>query len=283
MSTQKKRGLGRGLDSLFDDNSTAESFSVTLRLSEIEPNRSQPRREFDPQALEELADSIRQHGLLQPITVRPVGGSGYQIVAGERRWRACRMVGLDEVPVIIREMSDAECMELALIENLQREDLNPVEEAAGYRVLADEYGLSQEQIAESVGKSRPAVANAMRLLSLPEDLLSLVSDGSITAGHGRALLAIEDDGLRAEAARLAVGGATVRQIERIAKGKPAQKPEKKARPADSYYKEVELALTTELGRKVRVSADGSKGTLQIEFYNKQELADMAYRLAGHKN
>ena len=209
----QKRGLNRGLDYLFSDNGVSENGVTQLRLSEIEPNRDQPRRQFDEEALAELADSIRKVGLLQPITVRPMANLGYQIVAGERRWRACRMAGLETVPVIVKEMTDQECAEIAMIENLQREDLNPVEEAEGYRSLIDRFGLTQEQVAQAVGKSRPAIANALRLLALPEETLSLLADGRITAGHARALLAIEDPTLRKAAAAMAQKGATVREIE----------------------------------------------------------------------
>ena len=286
MSTSnKKRGLGRGLESLFSDNAALAREPAELRLSEIEPNRSQPRREFDEQALQELSDSIARHGLLQPITVRPLPGGGYQIVAGERRWRAARMAGLETVPVVVRELSDEEAMELALIENLQREDLNPAEEAEGYRALMEQYGLTQEQVAERVGKSRSAVANTVRLLGLPPELLEKVRDGRITAGHGRALLAIGDEEQRSRAAELAERGASVRELERVAKERP-QRGSSAARPAaakqESFYSEVELALTAELGRKVRVAAGQGKGTLTVEFYSKEDLADLAYRLAGEK-
>ncbi|MBP5618267.1 MAG: ParB/RepB/Spo0J family partition protein, partial [Clostridia bacterium] len=170
-------GLNRGLDYLFSDNGVGENAVTEIRLSEIEPNRAQPRRQFDEAALEELAESIRKVGLLQPITVRPMANLGYQIVAGERRWRACRMAGLETVPAIVKELTDRECAEVALIENLQREDLNPVEEAKGYRSLIDRFLLTQEQVAQAVGKSRPAVANALRLLALPDDILALLEEG----------------------------------------------------------------------------------------------------------
>ncbi len=275
---QKKGGLGKGLDSLFNDNAVAESGVVELPINEIEPNRDQPRKEFDETALAELASSIEQHGLLQPITVRPTANLRYQIVAGERRWRASRIAGLERVPVIIRNMTDLECAQIALIENLQREDLNPVEEALGYRSLMDSHGLTQEEVASAVGKSRPTVANSLRLLGLPEDVLLLVNNGEISAGHGRAMLAIKDDELLYIAVEAAKKGASVREIERMAARKPTKK-EKRA-PKASFYKEVELALTSELGRKVRISAENGKGTLVIDFYSDEELADMAMRLAG---
>ena len=195
MAVKNKGGLGRGLDALFDDNSLedASKSAVKLKITEIEPNREQPRKSFDEEALEELANSISTHGVIQPLLVRPLPDGGYRLVAGERRWRASRMAGLTEVPVIIREMSDSEEMELALVENLQREDLNPIEEAQGLSLLMETYGLTQEQAAKRVGKSRPAVANTMRLLSLPQDVLALVERGELSAGHARTLLALENE------------------------------------------------------------------------------------------
>ena len=282
MTQNKKRGLGRGLDSLFTDNSVGESGVTELDINDIEPNRDQPRREFDQAALNELADSIALHGLLQPIVVRPMSNLRYQIVAGERRWRASRMAGLSRVPVVMREMSDRECMELAMIENLQREDLNPVEEALGYRQLIDSYGLTQEEVATAVGKSRPAVANSLRLLSLPQDLLDMVARNEISAGHARALLAIEDEQMREFGANLAKNGASVRQIEQMGKKRKKSDDKGEKQPTVPYYKEVELALTTELGRKVQVVGNDGKGYLKIEFYSDSELADMALKLSSDK-
>lgn len=275
----KKKGLGRGLESLFSDNASDSASPTTLRLSEIEPNRDQPRKEFDADALAELADSISRHGLLQPITVRPMPNSTYQIVAGERRWRACRMAGLDSVPVIIREMSDTECMELALIENLQREDLNAIEAAEGYKYLMDKFGMTQAEVAESVGKSRPAVANALRLLALPDDILQHVKSGDITAGHARALINLDGDS-RTEGLELALRGASVRDIERV--GRKPRRADVQSRPMAGYYKEVELALKEELGRRVRVTGSDGKGKLEIEFYSDDDLTDLARRLAGNQ-
>lgn len=276
--TAKKRGLGRGLDSLFDDNSTPEKPSAEIRLSEIEPNRGQPRKTFDDAALAELADSISKHGLLQPITVRPLRDSGYQIIAGERRWRACRMAGLEFVPVVIREVGDREAMELAMIENLQREDLNPVEEAEGYKALLD-CGMTQETVAERVGKSRPAVANSLRLLSLGEDVLELLREGKITAGHARALLSLKGE-MRDLGVKMTLDGASVREIERLAKRKPEQP--KAPETADVAMREVEALLKNALGRKVRVTGKNGKGTVSIDFYSEDELCDIANRLAGDK-
>ena len=189
----KKGGLGKGLEALFVDNATADGEHLTtLRISQVEPNKEQPRREFEAAALGELADSIREHGILQPLIVRPLEGDRYQIVAGERRWRAARMAGLTEVPAIVRELDDLVTMELALIENLQREDLTPLEEAEGYRSLMELYGMTQEQVARRVGKSRPVIANALRLLSLPEEVRRTLAEGKISAGHARVLAGVED-------------------------------------------------------------------------------------------
>ena len=225
----KKGGLGRGLDSLFNENSSDQDGAVKIKLSEIEPNRAQPRQDFDETALAELSDSISRHGLLQPIIVRPMTSGGYQIVAGERRWRACRMAGLTEVPVIIKELDDRAFTEIALIENLQREDLNAVEEAEGYKTLMETYGLTQEQVAETVGKSRPAVTNAMRLLGLDDASREALRRGIISAGHARALLSVEDADLRGRMLLAASDGASVRELERMAAAskKTAAAPRKK--------------------------------------------------------
>lgn len=284
MAKAKKGGLGKGLDVLFEDNNTGDGGTVMLRVSEIEPNREQPRRHFDESALAELADSIQQHGVLQPLVVRSLVGGGYQIIAGERRWRASRMAGLSEIPAIVREMSDAEVMEIALIENLQREDLNIMEEAAGYQVLMEEHGMTQDQVASRVGKSRPAVANALRLLNLPNEVANMVREGHLSAGHARALLAISDvELLKQTAQRAATGSLTVREIERIGKASREQKKEQQdpenelfteARVRDSYYKEVELSLSQAFGRKAVVHLSRGKGLLQLEFYSKEDLKDL---------
>lgn len=278
--TVKKGGLGRGLEALFNENTADDNGVVTLRVSEIEPNREQPRKNFDEQALSELADSISKHGLIQPIVVRPTAGGAYQIVAGERRWRACRIAGLDTVPVVIKEVSDREYAEIALIENLQREDLNPVEEALGYRSLIEQYGLTQEAVAESVGKSRSTVTNALRLLSLNEEELSALRDGKITAGHARALLSVQDEQLRRNMLSAAVSGASVRDLEKMAaeikrSSSPKSKPKK-----STFYSEVELSLKQELGRKVYIKPTGKgRGTLTLEFFSDDELSDFAKRLS----
>ncbi len=275
----KKGGLGKGLDILFDENATEEKGVVTLRLTEIEPNRKQPRTNFDEEALSELADSIQKHGLIQPIVVRPTASGAYQIVAGERRWRACRMAGLNEVPVIIKELDDQKYFEIALIENLQREDLNAVEESQGYRTLIDTYGLTQEQVAESVGKSRSTVTNALRLLNLDNSSLEALKNGEITAGHARALLAVDDLSVRAGMLAAAKSGASVRELETIAKGKKQATQKPKAKTQNNFYSEVALSLKNELGRKVDIKSNGKgKGTITIEFYSDDELADFAKKL-----
>ncbi|MBQ2422577.1 MAG: ParB/RepB/Spo0J family partition protein [Clostridia bacterium] len=274
-----KKGLGKGLGTLFGENAADSNQLIELRLSEIEPNRAQPRKEFDEAALRELADSIKEHGLLQPITVRPYGDLGYQIIAGERRWRASRLAGLETVPVIVKELDDRECAEIALIENLQREDLNPVEEALGYRHLMESYELTQEQVAETVGKSRPVVANSLRLLSLDEETLALVSAGDISVGHARAMISL-DESTRRLAVEMALKGATVRAIEALSKQKTEKKSGKKQVKSNPFFKETEIALKNSLGRKIKVDGTEKKGVLMIEFYGKDDLTAIANLLAG---
>ena len=270
----KKSGLGKGLAAIFAENTEETGAPVTLRISEIEPNRNQPRKEFDEEALSELADSIAQHGVLQPLLVRPILSGGYQIVAGERRWRAARMAGLSQVPVVIREMDDAQVMELALIENLQREDLSPLEEAMGYHSLMEQYGFTQEEISQTVGKSRPAVANALRLLSLPEELQSLIEEGALSAGHGRALLAWkEPEEMIQMGKKAAQEGLSVRQLEKMAQAQKQKKPAPQ-RQGNHYYEEVRLAMSQHLGRKVKVSGTKKKGELRIEFYGEEDLKNL---------
>lgn len=279
-----KGGLGAGFGLLFSDNSSDIQVKKTLRTSELEPNRNQPRKEFSDEAITALADSIREHGMLQPILVRPISSGGYQIVAGERRWRAARMAGLDEVPVTIRELSDLETMQIAIIENLQRENLNPIEEAAGYNELIENFGMTQEKVAKMVGRSRSAVANAVRILSLPERVLKMVKNGELSAGHARALLGFEDEEmLIATALRAADGGLTVRQVEKAAQ-KSSEHIEEAAskssnRKIDNYFKEMELSLNERLGRKVKVDYGKNKGALILEFYDKNDLAALAEKLA----
>lgn len=273
-------GLGKGLGSLMSENAIDDNLTAELRLSEIEPNKNQPRTHFDEEALQELAESIRLHGLLQPIVVRPMVGGTYQIVAGERRWRACRIAGLNSVPVVIKSLDDKQTMELALIENLQRKDLNPLEEAEGYQSLIKEFDLTQDEVAERVGKSRSAVTNALRLLNLPDDMLKALAEGRISAGHARALLAFSDVAAQQDAFIAAVNGASVRQIEAMAKA--AGKPKKeKAEVKDSFFREVELALKNETHRRAIIKAGkNGKGTITLEFYNKDELKELANKIVG---
>lgn len=278
----KKGGLGRGMDALFLDNSaTSDSNSaVTLDINEIEPNRGQPRKTFDENALEELSASIKQNGVLQPILVRPMADGTYQLIAGERRWRASRMAGLREVPVVIRDMTDEEAGVFALIENLQREDLTPIEEAQGLKSLIETYGLTQEEVAARVGKSRTAVTNTLRLLKLPETVLDMVNTGKLSAGHSRALLSLNDEEEIVRIADAAVkDGLSVRQVEKFVKNfdkKEKKQPQKRDKKRDGFYDEVELSLTEVLGRTVKVYlAKGGKGTLEFEFYGKDDLTKLA--------
>lgn len=279
-------GLGAGLDTLFSDNTNEVQVKKTLRTAEIEPNRDQPRKYFSDEAIASLADSIREHGMLQPVLVRPINSGGYQIVAGERRWRAARMLGMDEIPVNIRELSDTEAMQISLIENLQRENLNPVEEALGYKELIENYGMTQDKVAKTVGRSRSAVANAVRLLSLPERVLKMVENGELSAGHAKALLGFENEELLiATAVRAADGGLTVRQVERAAqKSLETEDLSNKAsdKKIDNYFVEMELSLKERLGRKVKVDYGKNKGVLVLEFYDKEDLAAIAEKLAGEE-
>ena len=271
---KKQSGLGKGLGALMLENNVDDMVSTsTLPINEIIPNKEQPRKTFDEGALQELADSITVHGVLQPLLVRPLLSGGYQLIAGERRWRASRMAGLKEVPVIIKELSDSEAMEIAIIENLQREDLNPIEEAEGLQALIDK--------CVSVGKSRPAIANALRLLKLPEEVRQMTKEGEISAGHARALLAFDNQAIMYEVAKQIVSDKlTVRDVERLAK-RPTKSADKKqnAKHRDSFYDEVELSLTDVLGRRVKVYNGRSKGTLEIEFYSLDDLKDIANAIA----
>lgn len=280
---KKLGGLGKGLSAIFIENETEEKGSViTLRISEIEPNRTQPRKAFDEEALAELSESIREHGVLQPILVRPMLQGGYQIVAGERRYRAARLAGLTEIPATVRELSEEETMELALIENLQRENLSPLEEAAGYKHLMDSYSLSQDQVAKAVGKSRPAVANAVRLLSLDDSVRELLEDGILSAGHARALLSIENKAVQKSAAEEIVRKKlSVREAEKLTKKlnkQKSEKTEKKPQSMPVLYKETELALSEALGQKVVITKNkNGGGTLSIDFYSDEELLNLAHK------
>ncbi len=274
--------LGKGLDALFLDNASEAEGPVTeLPISEIEPDRSQPRQTWDDDALEELANSIAQHGVLSPILVRPTPSGSYQIVAGERRWRASRLAGKTTIPVIIRSLSDLEAMTFALIENLQREDLNPVDEALGYRQLMEVAGLTQEQAAKQVGRSRPAVANSLRLLGLPKEALDLLREGRITTGHAKAILSIADDNLRVSVARqVAESGMTVREAEKLCARPARQEKLKLPKAKSAVAQEVELSLQNALGVECRVQYKDGKGTLSVDFYSKDQLFEFANRLGG---
>ena len=284
---KKRGGLGRGLESLFED--TAPSFESdnrieTLPLREIEPDPAQPRKTFDEETLAELAASISEHGLLQPIAVRPKPSGGYLIVAGERRWRASRMAGLTEVPVIVKDVTDEQAMELALVENLQREDLDPVEEAAGIRELMTRCDLTQEQAARKLGKSRSALANSLRLLSLPETVLELLKSGFITIGHAKVVLGLPTPELQEEAAQMiADNQLNVRQAEALCKklAKPAKEPVAAPLPS-ALPVEVEESLKQALGSEVRVAYHDGKGKLTVHFYSDDQLKAFA-NLLGQYN
>ena len=271
----KKSGLGSGLDALFrsDERESPREAETTLPISRVEPRSDQPRSRFDDAALEELTESIRQYGLIQPITVRKIDSGYYQIIAGERRWRAARAAGLSEVPVRILEADDRRAMELALVENLQREDLNPIEEARGYQTLMREYGLTQEDAAAAVGKSRPTVANALRLLNLPEATLALVEDGTLSAGHARALLPIRDAAAQQSAAQTVIDKRlSVRQTEALA-ARLAKAPEREAAaaaPSVDYVRAAERELEAALGRKVRLVEGKNRGRIELEYYGAED-------------
>lgn len=276
----KKGGLGKGFDSLFLDNSSdalSEGGSVMLPIGDIEPDKGQPRTKFSEEALAELEASIREFGVLQPLLVRPMSDGSYKIVAGERRWRAARRAGLSEVPVIIKSLTDAEAAAIALIENLQREDLNPIEEAAGIKKLIEEYGYTQEEAAEKLSKSRPAIANALRLLSLPVRVAKMVEEGLLSAGHARALLGLDNEAQISDIAdEIVEKQLSVRQTEQLVKALKKTKKEPKAKKArDKFYDEVELALSGVLARKVSVLNSGKGGKIEIEFFDTDDLQKLA--------
>lgn len=283
----KKSGLGKGLDALFEDNINESQGIQTIRISEIEPNKNQPRRHFDEAAIAALADSIRQHGLIQPILVRSTG-TGYQIVAGERRWRACRMLGMSEIPAVIKDFSDSETAQIALIENIQREDLNPIEEAAAYKELMDKYDMTQEALSKAVGKSRPSIANAVRLLNMPEQVQELVKKGELSAGQAKAIAAADsDEDMIYLAERAANGQLTVRAIEKMLSKKDDEENENaddnktsaEKRQNMNYFTEMEISLRDALSRKVKISSsDGKKGTITIDFFDSDDLSTLADKL-----
>ena len=275
MASQK--GLGKGLGALLGDYMEPEGEESAYRLlplHRVEPNPDQPRQDFDQEELEALAESIRQHGILQPLTVRETGEGYYQIIAGERRWRAARLAELSEVPAIVVEADNKKAMELALIENLQRQDLNTVEEALGYQSLMNEFGLTQEEAAARVGKSRPAVANSLRLLTLPEAVLEMLREGSLTAGHAKAILMIKTASRQLEAARkIANLGLSVRQAELLCRNMSKEKPPVKEAAVlqVDYVKECEKSLSKHLGRGVKIVNGKRKGRFELEFYGQDDL------------
>lgn len=275
--------LGSGLDILFEDNAFESKDIKTLRMSEIEPNKSQPRTVFDEENIKGLAESIKEHGLIQPIVVRPLpNGITYQIIAGERRWRACKLLKMEEVPVIIRETDELEAAQLAIVENVQRADLNPVEEAMAYRALMDKYGMTQDRLAEVMGKSRPYIANLTRLLSLPEEALTALSNGEISVGHAKVLISIEDkDSLIYALNTIISEKLSVRQTEKLAAELSKENVEKEtvSRNVKNYYTEMELSLKERLGRSVKISGkDGEKGKITISFNDKDDLSRIANQL-----
>ena len=287
---KKNSGLGRGLDAIFLDNTLAEE-NVSgeeriskLKISLIDPKRDQPRKHFDKEALDQLASSIREHGLLQPILVREYGEGRYQIIAGERRFRACKLAGLTEIPAIIVERDDKSAAQLALIENIQREDLNPLEEAQAYRALATDYGMTQEEISEKVGKSRSAIANAMRLLDLPEEVLALVATRELSAGHARALLGVKNrDAMILLAQKAVEQELSVREIEQFVK--LANKPEKpeveeEVVPIVDYIRELELRVQRQLGRKVKIDGKGRKKAITLYYEDNEDLDEILVLLCG---
>ena len=282
--TKPRRGLGMGLDALFDASSI-EVESGRLRmvpLSAIEPNKDQPRREFDEEKLQQLADSISRYGVLQPLLVRDMGNGRYQLLAGERRWRAARLAGLTELPVQLKELEDQGVLEVALIENLQREDLNPMEQAGGYRRLMDEFSLTQEEVAARVGRSRSAVANTLRLLSLPQTIQDMVQEGALSEGHGRALVGLDESVSLPLALQACEQGLSVRQLERLASAaakagregeSPAPEPAK-----DLYARQLGEALSGRLGRRVQLRPGAKKGRIEIEYYDNQDLCALLEQL-----
>ncbi len=283
MASKKPSGLGRGLGALLGDdvvNADAQSVS-TVPIAQVESNSAQPRKYFDEAALAELADSIRQHGIIQPLTVRKLASGYYQIIAGERRWRAARLAGLQEVPVVVIEADDRKAAELAMIENLQREDLNPMEEAQGYQTLIQQYHMTQEEAAQRVGKSRPAVANALRLLDLDPSVQQRVTEGQLSAGHARALVPLPPALQRKAADAVVQDGLSVRQTEALAKRLAAGKKEKKS-PAPGqvdYAAAAQKELSSALGRKVRIVTGRNKGRVELEYYGIDDLNDLLEALA----
>ena len=287
---KKNSGLGRGLDAIFLDNSIDEEKEVgegkisTLKLSQIDPKSDQPRKYFDKEALEQLANSILENGLLQPILVRAYGDDRYQIIAGERRFRASKLAGLSEIPVIVLEKDDKKTAEIALIENVQREDLNPIEEAMGYKALADDYGMTQEELAEKVGKSRSAIANSMRLLDLPDEIITLVASKELSAGHARTLLGVKDrDNMILLAQHVVENDLSVRvleeEVKRINKPKK-EEPDEEPIPVVDYFRELEIKIQSHLGRKVKIDGKGRKKSITLTYEDNEDLDEILKLLCG---
>lgn len=289
------KGLGKGLNSLFEENETdfeeSQKELIQIPITQVEPNKAQPRKTFEKDALDELASSIAQNGMLQPIIARPLQNGQYQIVSGERRWRAARLAGLREVPVIVKELDDKTTLEIGLIENLQREDLNIVEEAKGYRVLIEEFSLTQEEVAKRVGKSRPVIANAMRILALPEKVLDLVLEGQLSPGHARALLPLQElyepQAFIKLVEQIVQKGLTVRDVENMAKKKPGKKQKAEDKNA-IYYASLCEDLSKSWGRKFRIKSEKSakgkeKGTILIEYYSKDDFENLIEKLKDEGN
>ncbi len=290
-----KKGLGKGLDILLGGSNADDIVSpavkleagdniISLKLVDIEPNRSQPRKDFDEDSLNELADSIKENGVISPIIVKKAENGFYTIVAGERRWRASKKVGLKEIPAIVRELSEIETRKIALIENLQRQDLNLVEEALGYRELMDEHSLTQEQVATMMGKSRSSVANSLRLLSLSADVLSLVRDGSISFGHAKVIMGCDAKKQGEIAKQIIDGDLSVRQTEELLKQKQTKKPTgaKKDLNMTLALKEIEKGISSILGANVKIKDKGNKGTVSVEYYSSEELERIVNILSGKK-
>ena len=283
MASKKPSGLGRGLGALLGDDvlKTETTGALSVPISQVESCSSQPRKYFDEATLADLAASIREHGIIQPLTVRKLSSGYYQIIAGERRWRAARIAGLSEVPVIVMEADDRKAAELAMIENLQREDLNPMEEAAGYQTLVETYHMTQEEAAKRVGKSRSAVANSMRLLSLSPAVRKLVEDGSLSAGHARALLTLNPSMQESTARSIIAGGLSVRQTEALVKRLTAEKkPVRTPDPHEvDYVAEAQRELTAQMGRGVKIVTGRKKGRVELEYYGMDDLNDLLEALA----
>lgn len=286
MAQNKSSGLGKGLDAIFEDNSQgSEKAPSMLRIAEIEPRSNQPRKVFDPQALSELADSIATHGVIQPVVVREESSGFYSIVAGERRWRAAKLAGLSEVPVVILDIDDNKAAELALVENLQREDLNPIEEALAFEALACEYSLTQDEISKRIGRSRSAIANSLRLLDLPEEVKEMVASDDISQGHARALLGLRDKDKISEAAKIIVSKElTVRDTEKLVKRLNSDKKEEnniEELPLVDYKKELERRMTARMGRQFRIKDKGKKKTLEIEYSDNEDLEELITSICGN--